>query len=170
MMRCEKAYFAEYYRALQARVSSKINTAVGHYFIMKPNAGCQGRGIVVTNDPLNAVDTLDHYIVQEYIARPMLVEGRKFDLRVYVLLTSIRHPSIFLFNDGLVRISAASYEPPTETNAKNTCMHLTNYAINKKSAEYIYNTDVERFDLGNKRNFRFFNQWLGEQGHDSVLC
>lgn len=64
----------------------------------------------------------------------MLIEGRKFDLRVYVLLTSIRNMSIFLFNDGLVRISAATYEEPTDMNIKNNCMHLTNYAINKKSA------------------------------------
>ncbi|RNC37666.1 putative tubulin-tyrsoine ligase-like protein, partial [Trypanosoma cruzi] len=92
---------------------------VSKFFILKPNSGCQGRGIVISRDPLNAVEDLDNYIVQEYVTRPLLLEGRKFDLRVYVLLTSIRAPSIFMFKDGLVRLCAELYEKPTDSNARN---------------------------------------------------
>lgn len=160
MMRCEQGHFRDYLARRQIR-GKRIP-----FFIMKPNSGCQGRGIIVTRDPVNAVDDLDNYIVQEYIARPMLIEGRKFDLRVYVLLMSIREPSIFMFNDGLVRMCAESYHTPSDDNAANSCMHLTNYAVNKRSAEYVFNTDASRGDVGNKRNFRFLNRWLAEQQHD----
>lgn len=139
------------------------------YFIMKPNSGCQGRGIIVTKNPLTETKDLDNYIVQEYIRNPLLLEGKKFDLRVYVLLTSIRDPSIFIFEDGLVRICTDPYEAPNEENVKNSCKHLTNYAVNKKNPNFIFNTDMERGDVGNKRNFKFFNGWLESNGHDSQL-
>lgn len=161
-IRTERTLFTQYYTALKQKRLVK-------YFIIKPNSGCQGRGIMVTRDPLNAVEDLDNYIVQEYIHTPLLCEGRKFDLRIYVLLTSIREPSIFMFNEGLVRMCAEPYEIPNEDNVKHTCKHLTNYAVNKHSAEYVFNTDMNAGDIGNKRNFRFFNRWLEANGHSSAL-
>lgn len=159
----EQAQLTQYIAAARQRRIVK-------YFILKPESGCQGRGILITRDPLTTITTnaLTNYVVQEYLHRPLLLEGKKFDLRVYVLLTSIRHPSIFMFNDGLVRICAEDYEAPTEDNAKQSCKHLTNYAVNKKSAEYIFNTDAEHGDVGNKRNFRFLNRWLEENGHSAA--
>lgn len=159
-MRSERIQFTQYMAAVRQRRILK-------YFILKPNSGCQGRGIIVARDPLTALDDhiLDNYIVQEYVHRPLLLEGKKFDLRVYVLLTSIRHPSIFLFNDGLVRICTEPYETPNEENVKQVCKHLTNYAVNKKSSEFVFNTNVEHMDIGNKRNFGFLNRWLTEGGH-----
>ncbi|CBH17655.1 tubulin-tyrsoine ligase-like protein, putative [Trypanosoma brucei gambiense DAL972] len=156
-LRSERHQFARFLMALRSKKLSK-------FFIMKPNSGCQGRGIMITRDPLNAVEDLDNYIVQEYITRPLLLEGRKFDLRVYVLLTSIRAPSIFLFNDGLVRQCAELYERPTDANVKNTCKHLTNYAVNKHNPEYVFNDDPANCNVGNKRNFKFFNEWLESCG------
>ncbi|GET86651.1 tubulin-tyrsoine ligase-like protein [Leishmania tarentolae] len=163
-MRSERVQFTQYLTAVRQRRILK-------YFILKPNSGCQGRGIVVARDPLTALDEhiLDNYIVQEYVHRPLLLEGKKFDLRVYVLLTSIRHPSIFLFNDGLVRICTEPYETPNEENVKQACKHLTNYAVNKKSSDFVFNTNVEHMDIGNKRNFGFLNRWLADGGHSPDL-
>ena len=44
-----------------------------------------------------------------------------------------------MFNDGLVRLATEPYEEPNEKNAWNLFMHLTNYAINKKSKAYVKN-------------------------------
>lgn len=129
-------------------------------FIMKPNAGCQGRGIILTKDPLAEVDNPEDYVVQEYIARPLLIEGRKFDLRVYCLVTSLKYPSIFVYNDGLVRLCAEAYEKPSQSNMDNACKHLTNYAVNKKSA--AYQKANSEGDFGSKRNFPWFNKWVDE--------
>ena len=55
-------------------------------------------------------------IVQEYLDKPFLLEGYKFDLRVYVLITSCDPLRIFLFNDGLVRMSTEKYCNPNDSN------------------------------------------------------
>lgn len=49
---------------------------------------------------------------------------------------------------------------------KNTCMHLTNYAINKNN-NFEFNADEEDESHGHKRNLPFVWQYLDEHGFDS---
>lgn len=58
----------------------------------------------------------DHFIVQEYLDKPFLMEGYKFDLRIYILVTSCDPLKIFLYNDGLVRMGTEKYHTPNESN------------------------------------------------------
>lgn len=44
------------------------------------------------------------------------MEGYKFDLRIYILVTSCDPLRIFLYNDGLVRMGTEKYHAPTEDN------------------------------------------------------
>ena len=46
----------------------------------------------------------------------MLIEGLKFDLRIYVLLAGTEPLRIFVFDDGLVRLCTEKYKPPTKAN------------------------------------------------------
>ena len=81
-------------------------------------------------------------LIQEYINDPFLIDGLKFDLRLYVLITSADPLKIFLYRDGLVRLSSQKYEPPTKGNMKNMFKHLTNYSINKESKTFIQNEKI----------------------------
>ena len=69
----------------------------------------------------------------------MLIEGYKFDLRVYVLVTGSDPLRIFLYKDGLVRLSTIKYEKPTNKNISKLLMHLTNYSLNKHSKKFKEN-------------------------------
>lgn len=78
-------------------------------------------------------------VVQDYIENPLLIEGMKFDLRIYVLLKSIFPLKIYMYQEGLSRLATCSYEKPSSNNKKNMRMHLTNYAINKFSPNFVFN-------------------------------
>jgi tubulin polyglutamylase TTLL7 len=74
----------------------------------------------------------EHFIVQEYIDKPLLLDGYKFDLRIYVLVTSCDPLRVFLFNDGLVRLATEKYLPPHESNlvsASNIAFHLLTVSL-----------------------------------------
>jgi len=51
----------------------------------------------------------------------MLIEGLKFDLRLYVLITSCDPLRIFLYNDGLVRLGTEMYTAPKVHNFNKLC-------------------------------------------------
>lgn len=70
---------------------------------------------------------------QRYIHNPMLIDGRKFDLRLYVLVTSMEPLRVYLFEEGLVRFSTKRY---SLKNLRSRFTHLTNYSINKKSGSF----------------------------------
>ena len=74
--------------------------------------------------------------MQDYIADPLLLDGFKFDLRIYLLVLSVDPLVIHVYNDGLARLCTTPYVAPTGENIAKTKMHLTNFAINKKSKKF----------------------------------
>lgn len=81
-------------------------------------------------------------VVQRYMSRPFLIDGLKFDLRVYVLIAGTDPLRIFVYNEGLARFCTEPYETPKSDNLDNKFMHLTNYAINKLSPNFIFNEEA----------------------------
>lgn len=71
------------YNELKAFVTKKKVVSM----IVKPEGGAQGRGIFITRK-LDDINPNDHCVVQRYMRSPYLIDGYKFDLRVYVLITS----------------------------------------------------------------------------------
>jgi hypothetical protein len=58
-------------------------------FICKPDGGAQGVGIfLLRSGQEHKLQPGDKYVVQRYIHKPLLLDGLKFDLRLYVLITS----------------------------------------------------------------------------------
>ena len=84
--------------------------------------------------------------------KPHLIDGFKYDLRVYVFLNGISPLRIYVYRDGLARLATEPYEKPSDKNISNLFMHLTNYAINKESENFVQNTDKNNDDVGSKRS------------------
>jgi tubulin polyglutamylase TTLL5 len=51
----------------------------------------------------------ENYVVSQYIGNPLLVNGYKFDLRIYVALTSINPLRIYIYEEGLARFATCKY-------------------------------------------------------------
>lgn len=115
---------------LQAYSESESVQRAHTFFIVKPNKSCEGRGIRLTRHPVASLTAEERTkegecLVQQYIDRPLLIEGRKFDLRLYVLLLSIHSPR----HERLSRRVA----PPTERN----CLPLSHTADSGLPADHL---------------------------------
>jgi tubulin polyglutamylase TTLL6/13 len=74
-------------------------------------------------------------LAQKYIEKPLIFKqepflGRKFDIRVWVLVVGSRHPKIYYHEQFYGRICFEEYQL-TGGSLKNEAMHLSNYSRNK---------------------------------------
>lgn len=129
-------------------------------YICKPDSGCQGKGIFITRT-VKDIKPGEDMICQLYISKPFIIDGFKFDLRVYVLVTSCDPLRVFVYNEGLARFATTSYSHPCTENLDEICMHLTNYSINKHSSNFIQDAHS-----GSKRKLSTFNSYMTLHGYD----
>merc|ERR1719228_1082751 len=132
-------------------------------WIVKPPALARGTGIKVVNK-WSQIPKTRPLIVQRYLARPYLINDTKFDLRLYVLLTSVSPLRIYLYDDGLVRFASNKYTNDTKS-VGDVYTHLTNYSINKNSASYLANEDSE-VRQGHKWTLKSLWRHFDEEGID----
>lgn len=110
-------------------------------YIAKPSASSCGRGIRIIGKRQTVNKMRNGYIVSKYLAKPHLVRGYKYDLRVYVLVTSFEPLKIYLFSEGLVRLATVPYTT-SKSSLKQRFVHLTNYSVNKKADSYQKNNQT----------------------------
>ncbi|XP_063309546.1 tubulin polyglutamylase TTLL5-like [Pelobates fuscus] len=135
-------------------------------WISKPVSACQGRGIQIINS-FSQINRREKLLVSRYIKNPLLVDGFKFDLRLFVLVTSYDPLIIYLYEEGLTRFATNQYKP-TEENMKNQYMHLTNTSINKANANYVRSTNPEVENHGSLWSMGALLRHLKEMGKDTA--
>ncbi|KAF8359016.1 ttll-4, partial [Pristionchus pacificus] len=99
------------------------------HVIIKPPASARGTGIMVTRK-MKDIKQDSPLIAQQYIYRPMTINGTKFDLRLYAYVPCLDPLRVYLYEEGLVRFATVKYSNSMST-ISNKYMHLTNYSINK---------------------------------------
>lgn len=126
-------------------------------FIMKPASKAQGKGIFLINrlsqvrrwsnnsnastgNPSTVVPPalrpqMDNYIISRYIDNPLLLGGKKFDLRLYVLVRSYRPLVVYMSQLGFARFCNVKYTTEV-AELDNMFVHLTNVAVQKHGNEY----------------------------------
>ena len=85
------------------------------------------------------------YILQSYLHRPLLYNGRKFDIRHYMLMTSVRGVvKAYWYKDGYLRTCSEFYDLD---DLDNLYIHLTNDAIQSKGEGF------QKYEPGNKLSY-----------------
>ncbi|XP_045419390.1 tubulin polyglutamylase TTLL5 isoform X10 [Lemur catta] len=135
-------------------------------WIVKPVASSRGRGVYLINNP-NQISLEENILVSRYINNPLLIDDFKFDLRLYVLVTSYDPLVIYLYEEGLARFATVRYDQGAK-NIRNQFMHLTNYSVNKKSGDYVSCDDPEVEDYGNKWSMSAMLRYLKQEGRDTT--
>ncbi len=147
-------------------------------WIIKPSAKARGEGIFLVNRlsqvkkwANNGHHTITRdtfslpqvsrgtYVISRYIENPLLIGGKKFDLRMYVLVTSYRPLKCYIYRMGFCRFCTMRYDKK-DSELGNMFVHLTNVSIQKHAADYNSNH-------GGKWNLRNFRLWLeGTRGKE----
>ncbi|XP_032371284.1 tubulin monoglutamylase TTLL4 [Etheostoma spectabile] len=135
-------------------------------WIIKPPASARGIGIQVIHK-WSQMPRKRPLLVQKYLHKPYLISGNKFDLRIYVYVTTYDPLRIYIFSDGLVRFASCKYSSSMKTLG-NKFMHLTNYSVNKKNSEYQSNSD-DKACQGHKWALKALWQYLGSRGVNTTL-
>ena len=103
-------------------------------WLIKPPNRANGDGLTIL-DSLENVNYKE-YLITKYITNINLINGKKYDLRLYVLISGIKPLRIYLYKEGLVRISTEKYKLDINS-VKNKFMHFTNTAINRHNKNFV---------------------------------
>lgn len=135
-------------------------------WIIKPSNSSQGKGIYIIDDISDApID--EQCIVSRYVHNPLLINGLKFDMRLYVLVTSMDPWRFYIYNEGLARFASEPYN--AQSVKSNKFAHLTNFSINKKNDKYQANTAADQDDQGHKWSLTALSKHLEQLGIDMNL-
>lgn len=123
---------------------------VGGVWIMKPIGSAQGKGIFMFSR-LSEISEwrtdfkslrnggkgveekdIEAYVVQRYLQQPLLIGGKKFDMRLYTLVTSFSPLKIYTYRRGFARFTNSLYS----NDINDIFKHLTNVAIQKTADNY----------------------------------
>ncbi|XP_070496210.1 tubulin glycylase 3B-like [Chironomus tepperi] len=129
-------------------------------WIFKPIGSSSGNGIILENNvhrmreflSTNAYKT---FLIQKYIERPMLIHGKKFDIRIY-LLTTIQNGSVhvWLYKDCYVKFATKNFK----LNDLHKSIHVTNYAVQK---HYMNDQDAVPYAVENMWTLRQLIEYFG---------
>jgi tetratricopeptide (TPR) repeat protein len=117
----------------------------GQIFIVKPPDLYGGRGIRVTRSLPDLGE--EACVVQRYIHDPCLIDGRKFHVRLYVLVTSVAPLRAYLYREGIVRIAPELYGIADE-HALRPAAHVTNTALHAGHPDLIISADPNEENVG----------------------
>lgn len=121
---------------LNARPQSELD---GSVWILKPGRKSRGRGITL-HSSLSSVHITARadrsFVVQKYLERPLLIHKRKFDIRLWALITGVKPLQLWVYEKCYIRFSVLDYDL---TNLDNRFVHLTNNSVSKDAAEFSDN-------------------------------
>ena len=140
-------------------------------WIIKPINLNRGRCIQVLNDTNKIVEYLlkiqemkkiegennnfkcEHIILQKYLEKPLLYQGRKFDIRIWILIIAGQENCVYIFKQGHLKATCAEYD----IDSSSPFIHLTNYSVQK------HTVDFSKKEIGNEISYQDFQDELDKK-------
>ncbi|KIY45403.1 TTL-domain-containing protein, partial [Fistulina hepatica ATCC 64428] len=79
------------------------------------------------------ISQLRHFVIQEYIPNPLLIDPREFHLRAYCVVQGALR--VYLYDRVLALFSAVPYTPPRRDEVSDLAPHLTNSSLQTHRGE-----------------------------------
>ncbi len=98
-------------------------------WILKPQHASWGRDVRLVTG-IEDVPNRDHWMLQRYIDNPLLIDGRKFNLRLFLLITCIDPLEAYVYRDGFVDLAVQPYNDAPEAIGI-VEMHNTNAGVQR---------------------------------------
>lgn len=104
------------------RMHRKLLTNVPQYdkidgfqntWVVKPSYNARGFGIYLTKklkDIINIGKKSQSKVVQKYVEKPYLINGKKFDVRQWVLVTSWDPLEIYIFETAYLKFCSKNFD------------------------------------------------------------
>ena len=138
---------------------NKYKLDMDNLWLIKPTNKCSGEGIKILKT-LKSIKN-NEFILTKYIKNIDLIKGKKYDLRLYVLISGLKPLRIYFYNEGLVRIASEKYSI-NPNNIGNNYIHLTNTDINKHNKNFI-NPNNSNNENSNIWNILMYKKYLKEK-------
>lgn len=141
-------------------------------WIYKPTGEAMGRGIILVSKisdvdtkerpfrsrckdvevfdpkepPLRERDFASRGVIQEYLVNPMLLENRKFAIRIYLLIARVKPLLCFHYNCGYIKRCGEHYDE-NKFRREDLFRHITNQEFQKKQDEFTESTAAELMSI-----------------------
>lgn len=80
---------------------------INNLWLVKPSNSSLGINITILESLADI--NLENYIITRYITNIKLINGKKYDLRLYVLITGLKPLRIYFYEEGLIRIATQNF-------------------------------------------------------------
>jgi hypothetical protein len=137
--------------AKKEKLENNLNENIEKLISTQPAPGSPGPHPNYTSPKKENKYKSSTVIIQKYIEKPLLYKGRKFDIRLWVLLTP--KLELYVFKEGHLKASSV----PFDINKIDSFIHLTNYSVQK------YNGDFSKYEIGNEISFKEYQDFLNTE-------
>jgi len=130
---------------------AEAEAASDSMWILKPSRGLGGKGIELVHGSAALRERLfpphaegriancpmEGWVVQRYVDRPLLLQGRKFDIRSYCLVARTE-PHLWFFHPGYCKVALEQYDSSRCDFSDDTARfaHLTNACVQRSHPDY----------------------------------
>lgn len=120
--------------------SKNYNFNKGDLWLIKPVNNFGGNEINILKS-INEIK-MKEYVITKYFTRLDLIDNKKYDIRILVLITGINPLRLYFYKNGFIRRCVKEYSLDIKSiNDKN--IHLTNTHVNVEKKEYIHPKNMD---------------------------